>query len=140
MTSDSRGFSVGSEVGRLRRVMLHRPGLELDRLTIHNKDELLFDDILWLEEAQREHDAFADLPCFLPAPPEPDTRHAYHLYTPLIDTDDPGEDIPAGSLLIANYGKGTYIYTALVWYRQLDYLVPGGYRVFANMLSLPKVK
>ena len=61
-------------------------------------------------------------------------------FTPLIDTDDPGEDIPAGSLLIANYGKGTYIYTALVWYRQLDYLVPGGYRVFANMLSLPKVK
>jgi len=61
MTTDSRGFSVDSEVGRLRRVMLHRPGLELDRLTIHNKDELLFDDILWLEEAQREHDAFADL-------------------------------------------------------------------------------
>jgi len=61
-------------------------------------------------------------------------------FTPLIDTDDPGEDIEPGSLLIANYGEGTYIYTALVWYRQLDYLVPGGYRVFANMLSLPKVK
>jgi arginine deiminase len=41
--------------------MLHRPGRELDRLTIDNKDELLFDDILWLEEAQKEHDAFADL-------------------------------------------------------------------------------
>ena len=61
-------------------------------------------------------------------------------FTPLIDTDDPGEDIEPGSLLIANYGEGTYIYTALVWYRQLDYLVPGGYRVFSNMLSLPKVK
>jgi arginine deiminase len=54
-------FFVGSEIGKLRRVMLHRPGRELDRLTIDNKDELLFDDILWLEEAQKEHDAFADL-------------------------------------------------------------------------------
>ncbi|NLV65783.1 MAG: arginine deiminase [Synergistaceae bacterium] len=41
--------------------MLHRPGKELERLTIDNKDELLFDDILWVEEAQKEHDAFADL-------------------------------------------------------------------------------
>jgi len=41
--------------------MLHRPGKELERLTIDNKDELLFDDILWLEEAQKEHDTFADL-------------------------------------------------------------------------------
>ena len=61
MTTDGRSFCVASEVGRLKRVMLHRPGLELERLTIHNKDELLFDDILWLEEAQKEHDAFADL-------------------------------------------------------------------------------
>ena len=57
----NRSFSVGSEVGKLRRVMLHRPGKELERLTIDNKDELLFDDILWVEEAQKEHDAFADL-------------------------------------------------------------------------------
>ncbi|HAK40475.1 MAG TPA: arginine deiminase, partial [Synergistaceae bacterium] len=41
--------------------MLHRPGKELERLTIDNKDELLFDDIPWVEEAQKEHDAFADL-------------------------------------------------------------------------------
>ena len=47
MTTDGRSFCVASEVGRLKRVMLHRPGLELERLTIHNKDELLFDDILW---------------------------------------------------------------------------------------------
>jgi len=56
-----RIFSITSEIGRLKRVMLHRPGRELDRLTIDNKDELLFDDILWVEEAQKEHDAFADL-------------------------------------------------------------------------------
>ncbi len=51
---------VGSEVGTLRRVLLHRPGLELRRLVPANKDELLFDDVLWAERARREHDAFAD--------------------------------------------------------------------------------
>ena len=51
---------VGSEVGPLRRVVLHRPGLELSRLTPANKDELLFDDVLWVKRARQEHDAFAD--------------------------------------------------------------------------------
>jgi arginine deiminase len=51
---------VGSEVGALRRVVLHRPGLELKRLTPRNKDELLFDDVLWVKRARQEHDAFAD--------------------------------------------------------------------------------
>ncbi|HEU5062229.1 MAG TPA: arginine deiminase [Solirubrobacterales bacterium] len=51
---------VGSEVGTLRRVMLHRPDLELRRLTPGNKDELLFDDVLWVKRARQEHDAFAD--------------------------------------------------------------------------------
>ncbi len=49
-----------SEVGTLRRVMLHRPGVELKRLTPTNKDELLFDDVLWVKRARQEHDAFAD--------------------------------------------------------------------------------
>jgi arginine deiminase len=61
MTEEERSFSVSSEVGKLKRVMLHRPGKELERLTIDNKDSLLFDDILWVEEAQKEHDSFADL-------------------------------------------------------------------------------
>lgn len=52
---------VDSEVGRLRHVILHRPGLELKRLTPSNKDELLFDDLLWVRRAQQEHDGFADL-------------------------------------------------------------------------------
>ena len=51
---------VGSEIGRLRRVILHRPDLELKRLTPRNKDELLFDDVLWVRRARQEHDAFAD--------------------------------------------------------------------------------
>ena len=53
-------LGVDSEVGVLRRVILHRPGLELQRLTPSNKDELLFDDVLWVKRARQEHDAFAD--------------------------------------------------------------------------------
>ncbi len=49
-----------SEVGRLRTVLLHRPGDELKRLTPRNSDELLFDSIPWLGRAQEEHDAFAE--------------------------------------------------------------------------------
>ncbi|HRD63276.1 MAG TPA: arginine deiminase, partial [Nocardioides sp.] len=48
-----------SEVGRLRTVMLHRPGPELKRLTPRNNDKLLFDGIPWVHRAQEEHDAFA---------------------------------------------------------------------------------
>ena len=52
---------VSSEVGRLRTVMLHRPGPELKRLTPRNNDELLFDGLPWVDRAQEEHDAFADV-------------------------------------------------------------------------------
>ena len=51
---------VTTEVGRLRTVMLHRPGPELQRLTPRNNDKLLFDGIPWVARAQDEHDAFAD--------------------------------------------------------------------------------
>jgi arginine deiminase len=51
--------SVRSEVGRLAEVLVHRPGIELERVTPSNKDELLFDELLWVEHAQAEHDAFA---------------------------------------------------------------------------------
>jgi arginine deiminase len=49
-------FGVHSEVGKLRKVMVHRPELSLQRLTPSNHDELLFDDVLWVERAQYEHD------------------------------------------------------------------------------------
>ncbi|MGH3442715.1 MAG: arginine deiminase family protein, partial [Nitriliruptorales bacterium] len=49
---------VRSEVGRLRTVLVHRPDLELRRLTPGNMDELLFDELLWVDRAQEEHDAF----------------------------------------------------------------------------------
>ena len=53
-------FNVQSEVGRLRQVIVHRPGLELSRLTPGNVEELLFDDVLWARKAKQEHDAFAE--------------------------------------------------------------------------------
>ena len=54
-------LSVDSEIGVLRQVILHRPGAEMLRLTPQNKDDLLFDDVLWLERAQEEHDHFAKI-------------------------------------------------------------------------------
>ncbi|RSM93706.1 arginine deiminase [Nonomuraea sp. WAC 01424] len=51
---------IHSEIGRLREVIVHRPGLELDRLTPGNAAELLFDDVLWAERARREHDEFTE--------------------------------------------------------------------------------
>jgi len=53
-------FGVHSEVGKLRKVMVHRPELSLQRLTPTNHDELLFDDVLWVERAQFEHDRFVE--------------------------------------------------------------------------------
>lgn len=51
-------FGVNSEVGKLRKVIVHRPDLSLKRLTPTNHDDLLFDDVLWVERAQWEHDQF----------------------------------------------------------------------------------
>ena len=53
-------FNVQSEVGQLRQVIVHRPGLELSRLTPQNVGELLFDDVMWAKKAKEEHDAFAE--------------------------------------------------------------------------------
>jgi len=53
-------FHVDSEVGRLRRAILHRPDIELKRLTPTNKHDLLFDEILWVERAKQEHDGFVE--------------------------------------------------------------------------------
>jgi arginine deiminase len=59
-TTTTAHLGVDSEVGALRRVILSRPGLALERLTPANKDDLLFDDVLWVKRARQEHDAFAD--------------------------------------------------------------------------------
>jgi len=52
-------FHVDSEVGQLKQAIVHRPGIELARLTPANVDELLFDDVMWAHRAREEHDAFA---------------------------------------------------------------------------------
>jgi len=54
-------FGVHSEVGTLRKVIVHRPGLEMRRLTPSNCQELLFDDVIWARKARQDHDAFVDL-------------------------------------------------------------------------------
>jgi arginine deiminase len=58
-THDTSPLGATSEVGRLRTVLLHRPGPELRRLTPRNNDSLLFDGVPWVARAQEEHDAFA---------------------------------------------------------------------------------
>jgi hypothetical protein len=59
-------------------------------------------------------------------------------YTPLLETADPGEPPQRGGEVYARVGKGHYIYTAYAWFRQLPAGVPGAYRQFANLISLPK--
>jgi arginine deiminase len=54
-------FGVHSEVGKLHKVMVHRPGLEHTRLTPSNAEDLLFDDVLWVSRAKAEHDAFREV-------------------------------------------------------------------------------
>ncbi len=56
-------------------------------------------------------------------------------YTALTETADPGQDPQRGGLIVTHPGKGTYIYVAYALYRQLPELVPGSYRILANLLS-----
>src|SRR5690606_38357924 len=94
--------------------------LEPDHPLFHSPNAIASED--WDGWVQERGLYFAD--CWAPE------------YTPLIRTVDPGEDIPPGSLLVAPCGDGTYVYTALVWYRQLRALHPGALRLFANLISL----
>jgi LmbE family N-acetylglucosaminyl deacetylase len=59
-------------------------------------------------------------------------------FTPLLACNDPGESPKKGSLLVAHYGQGYFVYTGLSWFRQLPAGVPGAYRLFANLISLGK--
>jgi len=61
-------------------------------------------------------------------------------YTAVLATNDTGEPPLKGGLLVAPYGKGNYIYTSFVWYRQLRAGHPGGYRFFANLISYGRRK
>ena len=59
-------------------------------------------------------------------------------FTPILACNDPGEAPKSGSLLIAQYGKGYFVYTGLDFFRELPAGVPGAYRLFANLVSLGK--
>ena len=59
-------------------------------------------------------------------------------FTPILSMNDPGETPKDGSLLVAKYGKGYYIYTGLSFFREFPEGVSGAYRLFANMLSIGK--
>ena len=61
-------------------------------------------------------------------------------YTAVLSTNDKGEPPLKGGLLVASYGRGNYIYTSYVWYRQLRAGLPGGYRMFANLISYGRPK
>ncbi|QNF33680.1 PIG-L family deacetylase [Adhaeribacter swui] len=59
-------------------------------------------------------------------------------YEAILTAHDPGEPDQKGGLLVAQYGKGYYVYTGYAWFRQLPAGVPGAYRLFSNLLSLGK--
>jgi hypothetical protein len=67
----------------------------------------------------------------------PSSFDAEH-YTPLLAMSDPGEQPLKSGLLVAQYGKGYFVYTGLAFFRQLPAGVPGAYRLFANLVSLGK--
>lgn len=73
-------------------------------------------------------------------------RNAYNFntfdanYTPLLESHDAGEPLNKGGLVIANVGKGKYVYCSYSFFRQLPAGVPGAYRLFANLLALPRGK
>ncbi len=59
-------------------------------------------------------------------------------YTALLETHDKGQPEQKGGLMYARYGKGVYVYNAYAFYRELPLGVPGAFRIFANLLSLPE--
>ena len=59
-------------------------------------------------------------------------------YQKIISMKDPGEAEQDGSLIVADYGKGKYIYTGLVFFRELPAGIPGAYRLFANLIAKPR--
>ena len=61
-------------------------------------------------------------------------------YETIFSINDPDEKASEGSLIVGKYGKGNFVYTGLVFFRELPAGVPGAYRLFANLLSIPDNK
>ena len=71
---------------------------------------------------------------------KPALTHYLSQYTPLLESHDAGEQGNKGGLVVAKVGKGTWIYCSYSFFRQLPAGVPGAYRLFDNLLSLPKAR
>jgi hypothetical protein len=67
-------------------------------------------------------------------------EHWDERFVPLLESHDTGEPARRGGMVMATYGKGQYVYTGYAWFRQLPAGVPGAFRIFANLLSLPRAK
>jgi arginine deiminase len=91
---------VGSEVGTLRRVVLHRPDLELKRLTPRNREALLFDDVLWVKRARQEHDAFADTL----ADRGVEVLYLHRLLADVLETEEVREEVVGRTLQAVDLG------------------------------------
>jgi arginine deiminase len=108
-------LGVHSEVGTLRRVMLHRPDLELRRLTPANRDELLFDDVLWVKRARQEHDAFADAL----AEHDVEVLYLHELLTETLAIPGAREEVLTGTL--AGAGLGARLGRSVTgWLKEVD--------------------
>jgi hypothetical protein len=59
-------------------------------------------------------------------------------YAALLETSEPGESPSQGGLLVARFGEGSYVFTSFAWRSQLQAMNAGAYRMFANLVSLPK--
>ncbi|MDQ3480400.1 MAG: arginine deiminase [Actinomycetota bacterium] len=105
-------LGADSEVGRLRTVMLHRPGPELKRLTPRNNDSLLFDGIPWVSRAQEEHDAFAA------ALRDRDVEVLYLIDLLTQALGDPAAREQAISQVTASLKLGDTLRTYLLWWLQ----------------------
>jgi hypothetical protein len=57
-------------------------------------------------------------------------------YTPLLESHDPGEPPKQGGLVVGKYGKGSYVYTGYVFFRELPSGIKGAFRLFANLVSI----
>jgi hypothetical protein len=63
------------------------------------------------------------------------TADADPQYSRILSMNDPGEDSKDGSLLVAQHGKGRFVYTSLAFFRELPAGIPGAYRLFVNLIT-----
>jgi hypothetical protein len=66
------------------------------------------------------------------------TTDADPKYSRILSMNDPGEPAKDGSLLVTDYGKGRFVYTSLVFFRELPAGIPGAYRLFVNLITNKK--